>query len=269
MKHSTSVLVLLILVLSTASSGADLLDSKLVTIDFTNPREVAKQATWNDPKIIQASEQGLSLNWNKRPLRTKGIPANERGTFTKNVIVHVEPVPIGWSWRPVTSVWVHAEVTPPGEFVYLPDRAEYPPCEVFARYSPDLKNWSSWQALERIPPDNQTDPRQTYQISLQAPAADQAAYEAKFREYAEKNVPWKSDEEAAVEWILKQQPDFFEDQIPFIGYVQLKFEIGLKGDQRIERLEFRLSYQTGGLHNTPRDESVYEDRNGPWRFRAK
>lgn len=269
MNNSTMVLALLILVLFAASSGADLLDSKLVTIDFTNPREVAKQATWTDPKVVQASEQGLSLAWDRSPLRTKGIPENERGIFTKDVIVHVETVPVGWSWRPVTSVWVRVEVTPPGAFVFLPDATVYPPGEMFARFSPDLKNWSSWQALERIPPDNQTDPRQAYQISLQAPAADQAAYEAKFREYAEKDVPWKSDEEAAVEWILKQHPDFFSDQIPFIGYVQLKFKISLKGDQRIERLEFRLGYQTGGLHNTPRDESVYKDRNGPWRFRAK
>ncbi|GMV93011.1 MAG: hypothetical protein AMXMBFR82_27890 [Candidatus Hydrogenedentota bacterium] len=269
MNHSMTVLALLILVLFTAASGADLADSKLVTIDFTNPREVFKQATWTDPKIVQASEQGLSLNWNKRPLRTKGIPESERGTFTKDVIVHVEPVPVGWSWRPVTYVWVGAEVTPPEEFVFLPDRTGCPPCEVFARYSPDLKNWSSWQALERIPPDNQTDPRQTYQISLQVPVADRSAYESMFWEYMEKNVPWKSDEEAAVEWILEQQPDFFEDQIPFIGYVQLRFEIALKGDQRIERLEFRLSYQTGGSHNIPKDESVYKDRNGPWRFRAK
>ncbi|MCL4691995.1 MAG: hypothetical protein KJ060_05715 [Candidatus Hydrogenedentes bacterium] len=153
MNHSTTVLALLILVLLTASSGADLLDSKLVTIDFTNPRDVAKQATWTDPKVVQASEQGLLLAWDKRPLRSKDIPESERGTFTKNVIVHIEPVPVGWSWRPVTSVWVRAEVTPPGAFVFLPDTTVYPPGEMFARFSPDLKNWSSWLALERIPPD--------------------------------------------------------------------------------------------------------------------
>ena len=31
-------------------------------------------------------------------------------------------------------------------------------------------------------------------------------------EYSSLDVPWKSDEEAAVKWILEREPDFFEKE---------------------------------------------------------
>ena len=35
--------------------------------------------------------------------------------------------------------------------------------------------------------------------------------------YQKQDVQWRSDEEAAVKWILKMDPDFFSRNLPFMG----------------------------------------------------
>jgi hypothetical protein len=90
------------------------------------------------------------------------------------------------------------------------------------------------------------------------------------QDYAKQDVPWKSDEEAAVRWILGKQPDFFAKHLPFIGYVQLRYELGFWGGQRIGSLKADISWGVGGMHSAPRDAGA--DRPGEmsaWRFKAE
>jgi hypothetical protein len=80
-------------------------------------------------------------------------------------------------------------------------------------------------------------------------------------------VPWKSDEEAAVKWILQRDPKFFEKSLPFIGYLQFRLENPPAG---AERVEIELRYGGGGIFTLPRDQGTdpMKNRNGPWRFKA-
>jgi hypothetical protein len=89
-------------------------------------------------------------------------------------------------------------------------------------------------------------------------------------EYAKLDVPWKSDEDAAVRWILDKQPDFFARQLPFIGYVQFRYEDGFYGGQRITSFKADASCGIGGIHSAPKDRNAYKDRHlKPWSFKAE
>ena len=56
------------------------------------------------------------------------------------------------------------------------------------------------------------------------PERELRQYQGYLEQYSKLDVPWTSDEEAAVRWILKQQPDFFERSLPFIGYIEFLFD---------------------------------------------
>jgi hypothetical protein len=78
-----------------------------------------------------------------------------------------------------------------------------------------------------------------------------------------------------VRWILSREPDFFEKQLPFIGYVQFRFEAQFHGGQRIRSLRAEVSYVMSGMYVEPKDEdSIQRARETlrdpiPWRFEAK
>jgi hypothetical protein len=134
-----------------------------------------------------------------------------------------------------------------------------------ARYSPDTKHWSTWQVLATA-----TDPT-GYKFSgeLAVSQQDYAAYGELVSKYLALDVPWRSDEEACVQRILKSQPDFFAGQPPFIGYLQFLYEANFAGGQRIEHLDFEISYGIGGVHLAPKDPKTSRNRDVPWRFRAR
>jgi len=111
-------------------------------------------------------------------------------------------------------------------------------------------------------------PQQRYAGTLRVPYKEQDAYRSLLREYSRMDVLWASDEEAAVRWILQKDPKFFEKSLPLVGYVQFLFEASLRGGQRIERIRFELTYGAGGMHSPPKDQSVYQTRDGPWRFKV-
>ncbi|MBI5095200.1 MAG: hypothetical protein HZB26_22545 [Candidatus Hydrogenedentes bacterium] len=204
-------------------------------IDFTKPTEAAKKASWTDPQTLQT-----------------------------------EPVAVGWSWRTVYAVRMRAEVVPPGEYKIQNNSTALPPGQFFARYSPDRKHWSTWQALScDQPPVDPAHPKQSYHGTLRVPESERAQYKDMLASYNGQDVPWKSDEEAAVKWMVEQQPDFFNKQLPFIGYVQFMVEVGREGRQKIEQLKFELDYGAGGLLSPPTNPDVFVSRDGPWRFEAK
>jgi len=54
------------------------------------------------------------------------------------------------------------------------------------------------------------------------------------------------NEEAAVQWIPEKQLYFFEHELPFTGYVEFLYETFIQGNQRLKRLNIKLSYWRGG-----------------------
>jgi hypothetical protein len=227
------------------------------TLDITKPGELAKKAEWwSASKNVESTEEGLTLN----------APANHSADVWLQI---TEPIAVGWSWRPVQSVYIEGQVDPPGEFTFQKNQMTFPSGSLYARYSADALHWSDWQYLGFERPKDQNNPKQRYAGTLRVPQRQRQHYQDLLGQYQKLDVPWKSDEEAAVKWILQNDPKFFEKPAPFIGYIQFLYETSLKGGHYIKTLSFDIYYSTGGRHTAPKNEDVYKGRSETrWRFKA-
>jgi len=238
------------------SGRAEMLGHNTLLLVFTNSTSAKAMAKWSDG--IEVGNRGLG--W--------------AGSTNASRDIWIETVPraVGWSWRPVSAVSIHAEILPAGNFVFLQDathnQVTCPGGELFARYSADRKHWSSWQNLELERPPSKEKASQIYTGTVRPPYRDQERYGEYLSKYRRMAVPWSSDEEAMAKWIVDQDPSFFEKQIPFVGYVQFLLETSLKGEEYLEAITFHLSFSAGGKHALPKDKSAGENRQGPWRFEA-
>ncbi len=255
-----TLLTALWLVFSCATSRGVIFDCKQLHVVFTNAAEAQAKAAWSEPDKITVSREGLG--WD-------GDAAALRGGW-----IQTKPVALGLSWRPTCAVSVRARVQPlPGQFTLSDgEKLTGDAGDMYVRYSPDLKHWSSWQALQRTEPESAEEkrtPGRYYGGAIRVPLRERSEYDRLLFEYSQLDVPWQSDEEAAVKWILKRDPDFFAKHIPFIGYAEFLFEGEFRGSQRIQSLKVEISYGMGGLHSLPRDEAVYTNRDDfPWRYQA-
>jgi len=205
-----------------------ILSTDFQTLDFT-------KVSNEDPRITFEPADKLTLN--KDGLGWDGdTQGSYDGSFT------TAPIPTGTAWRPTTWVTLTATIRPASQ-VFQKGMWRG---ALFVRYSPDKKHWSSWQVLpvgaEPKPVDNGVQ----FTGMIQVPRLARSSYDALFQEYQKQDVPWTCDEEAAVKWILKKQPDFFSHCLPFIGYLQFHFEGPFRGGQRITGFDYRTSWGISG-----------------------
>jgi hypothetical protein len=221
-------------------------------LDFTKA-DVAKQATWTKHEKLVRDGRGLRFD----------APGTDSLDFS---IQTTEPYAIGTTWRPARGASIVARVSPPFAPIKLPNGETYTPYagSMFARYSPDAKHWSSWQVLRS------TTTAKAFEFSgeLGVPRAAASEYDELLTKYGKLDVPWKSDEEAAVKWIVAAQPDFFEKHQPFVGYVQFLYETSLSGGQPIAHVDIDISFAVGGGASKPKDPQAQKNREGAWRYRA-
>lgn len=234
---------------------AGIMSVQQVVIDFTKSEKVRSQAIWRAVDAVKLGERGLGWDGEKRSSYDFWIQTTE-------------PIPLGTSWRPTSAVQMTARIIPPGEFVFGENSVQFPHGEMYVRYSPDAKHWSTWQNLPVQTPKDKEHPQQSFSGSVRVPYREREEYQKLVMQYSRMDVPWGSDEEAAVKWILADDPDFLERSLPFIGYVQFLFETSLRGGDRIERIEFDLHWSVGGVHMLPKEGADSNERQGPWRFRA-
>jgi len=225
-----------------------------VVLDFTQPDKIKQAARWTAECRIDSTRDGLG--WDG--------PANAGCDVT---IETVKPIAVGWSWHPVTTVNIETEVIPAGKFTFrgsggvsFPSGAS----ALYARYSPDGKHWSIWQALMAQVPRDKERPRLWIRGRLRVPHKARQHYTELLRKFSGTERPIGVDEEAAVRWILEKQPDFFEHELPFIGYVEFLYETFIRGNQRLKQLNINLSYGRGGKVSIP---SGHRENVG-WRFKA-
>ena len=175
---------------------------------------------------------------------------------------------IGKSWRPAYSAHIEAEVEPCKKNIKLDNGQVYKPGAglVFVRYSSDKKNWSSWQAMQYKRTKDKSQEKYEYTCFVSIPESNRQEYKGYVQKYMKMDVPWKSDEEAVVKWILESDPDFFKKTIPFIGYLQFMYQTSLFGGHRISRIHATAHWGFGGMHSPARDEGVDKNRHVPWRF---
>jgi hypothetical protein len=240
------VLIFATLVLSSPGSAfADIHSNTTYTLDLTNAKEVSKKAKWSDPDRITVTPEGLG--W-----------GNRDDQASRDVWLQTEPIGIGLSWRPTSIASVKVKVERPGTSGML-----------YARYSADGKNWTTWQHLEAVDPPVGKGPTELFQGTLRVPYREGARYDKLRLEYTQRDdVSWSSDEEALVKEIFKRESKFFEKSTPFIGYVQFLYEAQLRGGHRMKGLQVEAAWWLSGKHHAPKDESARKGRDGPWRFKA-
>jgi len=237
-----------------------ILKSDTFTIDFTNQQDARKKALWFPADKLNIAKQGLG--W-------KGD-----GACSYDGWIQTKPIALGLSWRPPSAVNIRIMILPPPTAILLNDgnmSTPYPG-NVFVRYSPDLKNWSSWIILEHSNQKSSDEKKRNercYEGSISVTQRSRNKYFKLLDNYSKLDVPWKSDEEAAVRWILKRQPNFFSKNRPFIGYIEFLFESNFHGGQRIKSFKADLSYCINGRHYPPSNTNIYNKRDAiPWRFKA-
>jgi hypothetical protein len=219
---------------------------------------------------FKTPDVGQKARWTKSQhlkLTPAGLLHDAPGPQSLDFSLQTESLAVGLSWRPARAVSIRATLTPIATTVKLASGDSWTPQvgRLYARYSPDAKHWSSWHVLAS------TTDASGYKFSgeLAVPQQAQTEYNELVGKYAQQpNIPWASDEEAAVKWIIAQKPDFFVQRQPFIGYVQFLYEAQLSGGQRIDKLAVDVSYGVGGLHAVPKDPKTADKRDIPWRWRA-
>lgn len=240
-----------------APSRASILDFRQLTVDLTSASDASTKVTWAEPAKLTVSDRGLG--WD-------GDAASSWDGWIQTV-----PLAVGLSWRPAIGVSVRVTMRPAPEAFTIPNGQTSTPYKgaAFVRYSPDLQHWSTWQAMEDGEDRPGAKPGRSWAATVQAPRCEREEYDAKLQEYMRRDVPWKSDEEAAVKWILAKDKGFFARHIPFVGYVQVRYEGPFHGGQRFTAMDVEVAAGIGGLHMPARDPKAAEGRdNAPWRFDA-
>jgi len=220
------------------------------SIDFTNMSKDDPRVTFEPADKLSFTKDGLGWDGD--------ATSSFDGSFT------TAPIATGTAWRPVGGVTLEGTVCPLSQVF----RNGVWKGELYVRYSPDKKNWSSWQMLQVKGNPKPGDKGIKFSGMLSVPEIARRRYYELVEEYSKLDVPWGSDEEAAVKWILKKDPDFFAKNLPFIGYIQFHFEGPFRGGERITSFEYSISFGVGGLHLPPKDPDAYKKSEGPWRFDA-
>ena len=244
--------VALAIVLASSTALAGIIGVNKLELDFTKP-DIGKRVSWTKAAKLKLGKTGLVHD--------------ARGPEMVDLTLQTtEPYATGLSWRPARNVSIVAHMTPAMTTIKLDNgqTSEPTPGQMFVRFSPDAKHWSTWQVLH-----TETEPGgYRFTGTIAVARQDSAEYDELLSKYSTLDVPWKSDEEAAVQWILKTQPDFFAKHLPFIGYVEFLYEGELGGGQRIEHVDVDVTYGVGGMAAIAKDPNAQKGRDVPWRFRA-
>ena len=182
-----------------------------------------------------------------------------------------EAIAIGQFWSPATTAGVNVEVSPKALW------RQFPPPAVYARYGPDARHWSPWHPLALgatwscptgLPCDS-------YGGDLAVASPDMTDFDARCREYERTTHPSQEGQpeeppnaEACAQSIVKSQPDFFAEHLPFIGYVQLLYETELHGGEHLKSLDVYISWVDARPNNGPQPEASVSPTIR-WRFRAQ
>ncbi len=238
--------------------SAEIMSSHQQVIDFTQPEQAAKLATWSPPKHLGCTKAGFGWDGDKDSSRDGWI--------------ETEPLAIGTGWRPTRDAQVRLTVQtnyPSIVSTGAHSKAFYTP-SIYVRHSADRVHWSDWQptALDENP---RAPGKVLYTASVGVARRMRKDYEDRHQQWARReDVAWGSDEDAFCRWLVKQEPDYFAKQRPFVGYVQFLLESSFRGNQRLTRFEADVDWGIGGLQQLakgPTSEKRLESQNG-WGFRG-
>lgn len=210
---------------------------------FFAPDKVQKNVSWS---------KGFSLK--ETGLETEHLAENT----SQDVWLQTHAFPIGLSWRP-----------PNNASFFVSFAGETTEARIYIRYSCDKINWSTWYEFSKT--DKKTNEGfDQYKSEISIPYS-QNKYQLLMREWWKTKPIWSSDETEFCEWLLKKQPDFFEKEFPFIGYVQVLAEFNsVRDPQKLKLLKIGYSWGVGGIQSIPEDASkVRQNIEDKWFFEGK
>lgn len=248
-------------------------------IDFTSPEAVQGKATWSTPSK-------LPLDFTPAGLGCDAVIADNAMI---DACIETKPIAVGTYGQPWLDADISVDVT---GFI---DEAGYS-CvgRVFVRHSPDLKHWTTWQALMRKQPEQlaaelkrwQKKPhplwrevahnaaeeeyiRKTIFVgTLDVPRSVRARFENRLEEFAATKPPRPKFQEDALRWILVKDPGYLAESTPsFIGYIQFQIEAYLGRERRIKSLSISCVSDADPLIGHLQDGNDYSGYDR-WQFVA-
>lgn len=241
------------------AAWAGILGNQQQVIDFTKPEDAAKLARWSTPEHLGCTLGGFGWEGEKNTSRDGWL--------------ETEPLAIGTSWRPPQGAGLRVKLSTnyPAVVATGPSSKAFYVPSLFVRHSPDRVHWSDWQPLKM-----EEDPRNPgsvlYSANIGVPSRSTASYHTKLLEWSRRDdIAWGSDEHEFCEWLIKDDPQFFEKNRPFVGYVQFLVEGSFKGGQRLTRLEADVTWGVGGIHTFPKKPGADKRSLGmdAWNFRGE
>jgi hypothetical protein len=226
---------------------AEIIEGGEESIVFS-PGKVQNGVTWSDSLLLTPG--GLSL---------KELEPNQ----VMDIWIQTHAFPIGLSWRPPRganfTVILDGALTTPTTVASDP--------EIFIRYSSDKVRWSSWYVFQRENDSTAKSPG-NFKSMISVPYIASERYERLMKEWWRTKPVWSSDENEFCEWLIKNEPDFFAREMPFIGYVQVRLERrSARYPQEPRSMKIQYSWGVGGLTSIPRDKSkVRKDIDEKWFF---
>src|SRR5262249_8495724 len=132
-------------------------------------------------------------------------------TDSPYVWIQTDKIPVGLDWRPPKECNIHVSLSSAKEPKAL--------LTGWVRYGCDGEHWSTWYELERSGKGDE------YRCDLRLPLVAQDKY-VRLKDEFRKANPRKSadDDDLVCQWIAGKYPEFFEQEIPFLGYLQFRFE---------------------------------------------
>jgi hypothetical protein len=186
-------------------------------------------------------------------LESEQVPPNQ----SIDIWIQTHAFPIGMSWRPPTSTSISVGID---GTLHEPDQQRASRSRAFFRYSPDKLNWSSWYfttATEK-PAEGWR-----HQGSLVLPEIASERYNSLMREWWSTSPAWSSDEHEFCEWLIRKEPNFFEKELPFIGYIQVRIEqSNITNAGNVKAITIKYSSGVGGLTSPTKDSSKVRKTTG-------
>ena len=166
------------------------------------------------------------------------------------------PYPVALTYHPLYSVGITATVQPTNT-LSTPFPSEG---HVYVRYGIDTQHWSTWIPLPRSQ-DKEGPIR--FGLSLEVPTIQRKSFMDYQRQFSQLNTPPTYQVGDTLDWIQEQDPQFLENNIPFIGYLQFLYETDETGADEIDRIDITIMRAYGGMIPYPPSEKA---NHGPWKY---
>ena len=165
----------IVILMISASAQPAIMCQDEFTINFADVNSVSKHGlVWEPTDKVKQTGDGLIF---------------EYAAPNTSVDFHLltKAYPVGLSWRPTYGANLGVELTPLGKEIEYNGMTMHPSFyTVYVRYSPDLKNWSSWCVMQ----DKHRDWQQRneagkyqYDLRLQIPHKERQGYNEYYTQY--------------------------------------------------------------------------------------